>query len=219
MNRPSNPRIAGQDTVLETLTFDGIELDVYRVVDADRILDNIDLEAWKKDERMPYWAEPWPSGTWLARHLAGEGSLDGVRVLELGCGLGLPSLVAARLGADVTTTDYTHVALDLFRVNATMNDVTVNAEYVDWREPHDLDSYDLVLAADVMYERWQSGVVLNLLGTTVAPDGRALIADPDRVTATEFAGAAEYHGFRVKKHSGTVEGFGGKITLYDLEWR
>src|SRR4051812_32331908 len=54
---------------------------------------------------IPYWARLWPSGLALAEALAAAPPQPGTRVLELGCGLGLPSIVAARAGADVLATD------------------------------------------------------------------------------------------------------------------
>ena len=54
---------------------------------------------------VPYWATPWPSGAVLAGALAEDPPAPGTRVLELGCGLGLPSIVAARAGAHVLATD------------------------------------------------------------------------------------------------------------------
>ena len=66
---------------------------------------------------MPYWAELWPSGIALARHVV-ELPLDGLRVLELGCGLGLPSLAAALAGAESLATDWAPEAVELLRANA-----------------------------------------------------------------------------------------------------
>jgi len=73
-------------------------------------------------------------------------------VVELGCGLGLPSLVAAARGAHVTATDWADQAVDLVRENATRNGLELVAERRDWREPWP-GRFDLVLAADVLYER------------------------------------------------------------------
>jgi predicted nicotinamide N-methyase len=73
-------------------------------------------------------------------------------VVELGCGLGLPSLVAAARGADVTASDWAADAVELLRENAARNGLTVRAEVRDWREPW-LERFDIALAADVLYER------------------------------------------------------------------
>ena len=70
----------------------------------------IDEAAFDEEEFLPYWAELWPSGLALARHVAAR-ELRGLRVLELGCGLGLPALAAALRGADVLATDWAEDAI------------------------------------------------------------------------------------------------------------
>jgi predicted nicotinamide N-methyase len=110
----------------------------------------IDEDAFARDEFLPYWAELWPAATALAAALPRE--LAGVRVVELGCGLGLPSLVAAARGAVVTATDWAEDAVALLVRNAARNGLDVRAEVRDWRDPWP-ESFDLALAADVLYEQ------------------------------------------------------------------
>jgi predicted nicotinamide N-methyase len=109
----------------------------------------IDEEAFARDEFLPYWAELWPAGTSLAEALPEVARL---RVCELGCGLGVPSLVAAARGAEVTAIDWAPAAIELLRENAARNGIALRPEVRDWREPWD-ERFDLVLAADVLYER------------------------------------------------------------------
>jgi predicted nicotinamide N-methyase len=111
--------------------------------------DLIDEEAFAQDEFLPYWAELWPAAHALAAALPDVG---GLRVVELGCGLGLPSLVAAARGANVTAADWATDAIDLLRENAARNGLELTAERRDWREPW-ADAFDLALGADVLYER------------------------------------------------------------------
>ena len=73
---------------------------------------------------MPYWSVLWRSGVALGREVA-SAPVAGLRVLELGCGLGVPSLVAARAGADVLATDASTEALELLERNARVNGVEV----------------------------------------------------------------------------------------------
>jgi predicted nicotinamide N-methyase len=112
----------------------------------------LDEEAFAEDEFLPYWAELWPAASALASALPER--LDGVRVVELGCGLGVPSLVAARRGALVTATDWASDAVALLKVNAERNGLTLRARVWDWREPWEerFERFDLALAADVLYE-------------------------------------------------------------------
>ena len=112
--------------------------------------------------------------------------LEGRRVLELGCGLGLPALAAALRGADVLATDWAEDAIDLLRQNAERNRVFVRAARVRWSDPEPLlraAPWDLVLGADLLYEARnaeQLGELLPRLG------GEILLAEPGRPYAKEF---------------------------------
>ena len=108
----------------------------------------ISEEEFARDEFLPYWAELWPASLALAEALP---DVRGLRVVELGCGLGVPSLVAASRGAEVTAVDWAEDAVELLRENASRNGLTVRAERRDWREPWG-ERFDLALAADVLYE-------------------------------------------------------------------
>jgi len=211
------PIVDGQTTVLDARRFGDREYRFYRVPNIDRLLDEIDPKEWEKDERMPYWAELWRSGEALATLLAAT-PLRGVRVLELGCGLGLPSIVAASRGALVTASDYIPDALELLAVNARLNGVDVRRVELDWRAPADVGRFDLVVAADVLYEQWQVDALVKMLARTMAPAGRSIVVDPDRRTAKEFANAALFRGFRVARRveSGPDA---TAIHVYDLAWR
>jgi predicted nicotinamide N-methyase len=133
----------------------------------------------------PYWSVLWRSGVALAREVEGM-KMCGLRVVELGCGLAVPSIAAARAGADVLATDSCDEALALLALNARANNVRIETATVDWSEPHELVSrapFDLVLAADVLYERESVAVLLALL-PRLAP--AAWLADPGRPAAEAF---------------------------------
>ena len=133
----------------------------------------------------PYWAVLWRSGVALARELDGA-ALRGQRVVELGCGLAAPSIAAARAGAAVLATDACAEALALVARNARENDVHVETATVDWGRPDELVKrapFDLVLAADVLYERASVAPLLSLL-PRLAPE--AWLADPGRPAAGAF---------------------------------
>jgi predicted nicotinamide N-methyase len=133
----------------------------------------------------PYWAVLWRSGVALARDLE-RGELTGLRVVELGCGLAVPSIAAARGGASVLATDAEPEALALAGRNAEANGVRVETALAEWSSPASLlesAPFDLVLAADVLYERPAVATLLDLL-PRLAP--RVLLADPGRPAAAPF---------------------------------
>ncbi|MCU1488693.1 MAG: Methyltransferase type 12 [Acidimicrobiaceae bacterium] len=153
--------------------------------------DLIDEDAFAHDEFLPYWAELWPAAGALVDALPAD--LAGLRVLELGCGLGLPSLVAARRGAEVLATDWAPDALELLALNASRNAIALGRARLDWSRP-DLDllagGFDLVLGADLLYERRNVEPLVRLvthLGVEV------LLADPGRAPAEDFLAGLSAH--------------------------
>ena len=141
--------------------------------------------AFDEEEFLPYWAELWPSGLALARHVATR-ELGGHRVLELGCGLGLPALAAALREADVLATDWAEDAIELLRRNAERNGVFLRLARVRWSEPEPLlraAPWDLVLGADLLYEARNAEQLAELLPQL---GGEVLLAEPGRPYAKEF---------------------------------
>ena len=133
----------------------------------------------------PYWSVLWRSGVALAREVD-RMPLKGRRVVELGCGLGLPSIAAARAGAIALATDGCAEALDLVARNAELNDVDVETAVVDWADPEELvdrGPFDIVFASDVLYERQSVARLLSLL-PRIAPE--AWITDPGREASAVF---------------------------------
>jgi predicted nicotinamide N-methyase len=170
------------ELVEEQVEIAGRLLTVLRPPDAEALLDE---QAFDHEEFLPYWAELWPSGLVLA-HTVGSLPVAGRRVLELGCGLALPSLAAAAGDAEVTATDWAPDAIGLLRRNAARNGLELRAEIVRWEEPEPLlrdAPWDLVLAADVLYERRNVEPLLTLL-PALGPE--ILLADPSRPHAKAF---------------------------------
>ncbi len=140
----------------EVVSVGEVELRLRRPASPEALIDE---DAFGCDEFLPYWAELWPAATAVAAALP---PVAGLRVCELGCGLGLPSLVAAARGAAVTATDWAPDAVSLLDENARRNGLHVRAEVRDWREPWN-ERFDLVLAADVLYEHRNVGPLLSRL--------------------------------------------------------
>lgn len=132
---------------------------------------------------------------------------DGRRAVELGCGLGLPTLAAANAGFDVTATDYYEDALRFARRNAVSNlGRDIATRLVDWFAfPVDLGRFDLVLASDVLYERRHASLMARAVVQSLAPDGVALVADPGRAALADFLAECVALGAQVGEHR--VAGF------------
>jgi predicted nicotinamide N-methyase len=166
----------------EPVELAGRRISLLRPPSADALIDEA---AFDEDEFLPYWAELWPSGLALARAV-GALELRDARVLELGAGLGLPSLAAALGGADALATDWAEDAVELLRQNAGRNGIALRAEVVRWDEPEPLlleAPWRLVLGADLLYERRNADQLLELL-PRLGDD--VLLADPGRPFAKGF---------------------------------
>jgi len=146
---------------------------------------------------VPYWARPWPSGVGLAGHLHDHPVRPGTTVLELGCGLALPSVIAAQHGARVLATDGSTDAVAFAAHTLQLNEVEGEVAHVNWSTDGDAllerGPFDLVLAADVLYTRANVEDATALFPKLVKPGGRLLIADPNRAGAQHFLERFEHH--------------------------
>jgi predicted nicotinamide N-methyase len=203
-------------TTEERVVVGDVAFDLIRPESSDALISEAD---YVMDERLPYWADLWPSSHILAARVLDDAPAHG-RAIELGCGLGLVTVAALHAGYDVVATDYYAMALDFTRQNvrrALERDVTT--QLVDWTAPPPLEPFDLALAADVLYERRYGPVVADMLGQALGPTGRAIIADPGRVGVPDFMAALPDFGLRVTDeevrpfNDGKVQ---QRITLYTI---
>lgn len=172
-------------------------------------------EDFADDERLPYWADLWPSAVALARYLSGR-NLAGRRAIELGCGVGLPSAVALKQGAEVLATDYYEPALDFAAYNARANTNRVlYTRFLDWFSPkiEEVGRFDIVLAADVLYEHRNVRPLAGLVPRLLARGGEMLLADPRRKDTPEFLAGMKASGFRHSAREMPVEQGGKAITV------
>jgi ETFB lysine methyltransferase len=162
--------------------------------------DLIKEEDFVKDERLPYWADVWPSSIILAAKLL---ELDGrgQSALELGCGVGLSTLAATTAGFDVLSTDYYEDALDVTRANVFRNlGQLARTRLVDWRHfPSDLGTFDVAFASDVLYEKEYAELLPAILERVLNDRGTALVADPGRVAAPLFVEECGKHGLIIRE--------------------
>jgi len=183
----------------------------------------IDEAEFEIDERLPYWADLWPSARGLARWVLEEPDLP-AKAIELGCGVGLPSLALLHQSVDVLATDYYLDALRFTEENARRNLLPPpRTLLLDWRDPPaELPRFPLILAADVLYEARNGDALLELLPALVAPGGRAVVADPDRTYLPEFLARAEDSGWTVTSLPERIEeapagnGLTTRVRLFSL---
>jgi predicted nicotinamide N-methyase len=198
-------RPAGFDIIEERVAAGQHKFDIVRPRSAE---DLIDEDEYAVDERLPYWAELWPSGRALAAALATR-AVAGLRVVELGAGLAIPSFVAAAGGASVIATDWYEPAIDFIRFNARRLGLRLETLLVDWRDPGPellaAAPFDLVIAADVLYEPRNVDPLCALLEQLTGPDGEVLLADPRRPDAATFLAAMGSAGWTIRTHEVAVE--------------
>ena len=177
-----------EDLVEHVVALEGRDLRLLAPRDSDALLDE---EAFEHEEFLPYWAELWPSAVALARVVARR-PLTGRRVLELGCGLGLPSIAAALGGGRVLATDWSPEAVAMTADNAARNDAPLETAVFRWDDPPEAlgPPWTLVLASDVLYEPRNVGLLLALLPRVTAAAGEVWLSDPGRAPATRFLEAA-----------------------------
>lgn len=155
------------------------------------------------EDLCPYFGVVWPSARALCDHLLENGMvkrLPGASVLEVGCGLAIPAMLAARLGAKVTATDF-HPEVEAFlRRNIERNQIK-GLRYLkfDWTRSNETgEQYDIVLGSDILYERSHPANVARAVASMVRPGGTAIVADPARPYLQEFSDEMQKLGFRSK---------------------
>jgi predicted nicotinamide N-methyase len=182
------------DLIEEIVLVGGRDITIVRPRDTDALLDE---HAFEHEELLPYWADLWPSAVLLAETVAAR-ALRGRRVLELGCGLGVPAIAAALAGGRVTATDWSPAAVEAVAANAGRNGARVEALVCSWQEPDAIVSrapWELVLAADVLYEHRNIGLLLDLLPRLTAGRGEIWLADPHRAFAETLLERARAAGW------------------------
>jgi predicted nicotinamide N-methyase len=181
------------------LRFGTHEVKVVVPADPDRLLNDPDVECLsRREDYMPYWAYLWPGAYLLAEAVSIEPGLAGRETLEIGCGLGLAGLVALRAGARVCFSDYDETPLRFVARSAAINGIPpeqYSVERLDWRTPPRRE-HELVLGADVLYERRLVPLVCGLIRAMLARDGLALVAGPYRVATEDLEDTARRFGLQ-----------------------
>lgn len=176
----------------------GADLEIRSLLDRQQFHDplgaaeaaGIGAAAW------PLFGLVWPSAHKLA-DLMQIWELGGRRILEIGCGLGLASLVIHRRMGDITASDRHPLASEFLRANLALNHLPPMAYRTGhWERSNPLlDRFDLIIGSDVLYERDQPEQLAGFIARHAAPVAEVLIIDPDRGNRNAFKRHMACHGF------------------------
>jgi ETFB lysine methyltransferase len=196
--RSKNNNTSQQKFIREQFCFGTHQLQLLKIADLDTLVDTISDDQFNVDERLPYWAEIWPSAIALSRFIFKNPNLfQKRRILELGCGLGLTSMaIMLQQPEYFLCSDYEAEALQLARENFILNKIDFpHFQLLDWREPQIQDSFDLIIASDILYEKRFFQPIFKLFKNYIAPHGMIIIAEPNRSIARDFFTSLKERGY------------------------
>lgn len=142
----------------------------------------------------------WPASKALARAVK-RIDIEGRRILELGCGLGLPSLVLQSRGADVTASDHHPLSAPFLDYNAALNNIS-SPSYLDlsWdpSDSHaDVGQFDLIIGSDILYEPDHAEMLAALVNRLANAKAKVLITCPGRGYRNRFSRLLQSEGFEL----------------------
>ncbi|GAB4380562.1 MAG: methyltransferase domain-containing protein [Calditrichia bacterium] len=199
---------------------------LFTVKDIDELLDRLIEQPPDhpevKDERLPYWAEIWPSSIALARFLSQKNLIESeARIIEIGCGIGLVGMAVANTSSHILLTDYQPDALLFAELNWLMNlGRSPTLQLLDWRNPAMEERFDVVLASDVIYEKRFFHPLIHTFESLLLPEGHVYLSEPNRPVAHNFFDLLHPAGFDFKKYEveTTYEDKALQISVYDI-WK
>jgi predicted nicotinamide N-methyase len=177
----------------------------------------------------PLFGVSWPSGRALAARLARREVRAGERILEIGCGLALPSLVGHRRGADITASDCHPCAADFLRANLHLNGLApMDYRHGQWNVPTRQrvrsgahagsvvrGHFDLIIGSDLLYERDASGGLAAFISRHANPGAQVWVVDPDRGNRADFHRRMHAQGFAGREEERLdTPGYKGRLISY-----
>lgn len=165
-----------------TIKLPGLEIPLIIVDDVEALItDPAD------EDKIPLWAEIWPAARGLSQYIWENMDFTGLKVMEIGSGLGLPGVVCGLKGARVTFSDYQPDALDISSRNAILNGLTGAQSFLgDWRSFSHEEKYDWIVGSDILYDPKFHRFLVDIFTNNTAPGGGILVSHPGRKPAFEF---------------------------------
>jgi predicted nicotinamide N-methyase len=207
--------------VKERVTIGGRTFFIRRPDQSKHLLDDPSVQAsFAVDEYLPYWTDLWPAARMLAKAILREAWFPGTPALEIGCGLGLPGVVALSQGLRVTFADCDATALRFAADNARVNNLhDFRLLQVDWRFPPEDLSFPVILASDLAYELRNLTPLACFIKRVLQPGGICLLTDPDRPLTPRLREELAYEGLAFTTQlvrAGEPGGQRVKGTLYQI---
>ncbi len=182
--------MSGYQTQIHELTFGQQKYVIRALADIQQYADpdNTAADAGISSAQWSLFGQVWPAGQLLAEAMATR-DIAGKRILELGCGLGLSSLVLRMRGADIVASDYHPLAEVFLAYNAALNSLeSVPYRQLDWESgPRDMGQFDMIIASDVLYEARHSAMLAGLIPALAKPVCEIVISDPGRGNANTLS--------------------------------
>jgi predicted nicotinamide N-methyase len=200
----------------ETIIVAGRAFAFTRVADPEKVLDDvIAAESTGAKGRMPYWAELWESAIGVGAFLLRD-SHTCISALDLGCGMGFSGMIAASLGMRVMLADIEQDSLLFAALNTARWRENVRTRRLDWRVDHLGEKFDLIIGADVLYERAQWEHLEPFFREHLAPTGKILLGEPGRPTSAPFPEWISGRGWNNSIDSIRLEDRGKTIRVFTM---
>lgn len=186
----------------DRIELDGLTLQLFRGGAMEEAVDGEALLRGDHAEEPPYWMHLWPGAKALARIVARAREIrPGALVIELGCGLALPSITAAVRGASVVTTDSEPAPLALAKRSARRNRCRIHAVQMDFRHPSFAGTCDVLLGAEIGYDDRLVTAVADAVERCLRRGGTAWFADSVNTYRSAMIDGLVARGLRVQVRS------------------
>jgi predicted nicotinamide N-methyase len=181
-----------------------LELKIETFTDLDQTIDDLCASLPKElaldpltEDLCPYFGVVWPAAIGLSKHLLRiKDELNQKEILEIGCGLGSPSFVAKKYGANITASDFHQDVEPFLKINQSLNDLHFPYIRMNWRDSStEGKKYDIVIGSDILYESRHPHEVAQALLKFVKPGGKIILADPGRSYLQNFVTSMNQLGY------------------------